>query len=1077
MGVNTIHSLLPLNEILSLMQKLRVLKILLISIFIHGCNSLFCQNECSIWLLNNNLALDFTSSPPSFITFNTNFTGEYESCVVVCDEISGELLFYANGFRVWNKNHKLMTNSGNLWENFFSTAQGSSVVKSSKKDIFYLFSLESYDKNGRLLISEINTKIHDGLGDVVFSKEIGRGFTEHMIAVNHPCNGIWLILHERENNTFVAHHLVEDQVLKVVKSSVGIDYSSSFFNGKFIGGLFMNRYNILISLNFFGFYETFKFDPYSGHISQPLLIESGKPFISGSFSPNDSLFYVASGDLKSSWIDQYDFTQYDSDAIRNSKTKVGFIEDQILLPVSKMAIAYDGKIYFTSGNKKKSLTVINHPNKKGLDCVVNELRVSNGFYLSNKALPTPLVYSNPGLKDFLPPDTTYCKVPTVTISSSVNQYDSLRWSDGSTAPSFIVNTPGIYRLTLYKNGCEYHDTMTITEIPARTIYLGPDLILCQLESHTAIVPTQVGDVVRWQDGNTEVQRKLSVPGQYIATIATADGCTISDTINIARSYQKVSKSTTILLCDGESFIYKGVSYTSGQTIIDSLTAVTGCDTLHTITLVSKAAPTLMRDTTTCTNAPFNIQSRSYNVGDTIIQLKSSATGCDTVIRTVYRNYTPPSFAVTVTDSVICSGAATTAVASVSQNVRWSTGATTSTISLTAGSYSVIYTDPKGCTQERSVTISPIDAPAISRDTTTCSNAPITIQNKIYNIGDTIIQLRSSPSGCDTVIRTIYRSYTLPPFAVSVADSVVCRGAATTAIASITQNIRWSTGASTSTVSLNAGSYSVSYTDSKGCTQERSVTVRPSPDLQYKKEVQHPICEKQNGSIRITNQNLQLPYTVSINGQVTGVETKLERLPPGKYTIIFTDGHGCVTTDSVVLISSETLIKVDMPEEIKVEKGKRGYVVYKITSGQADTIIFLPDTDILAKSDTIYVTGKKEKSYSITFADKDGCQVSKTLKVEVITPQSSLVLPNIVSLRGGHVDNTSFYLKAEGVTYDLVIYDRWGNVMHDVKKANGADASAAWRPQSSGVNQGVYVYLITIYTEQGVVTRYGSVTVL
>lgn len=71
----------------------------------------------------------------------------------------------------------------------------------------------------------------------------------------------------------------------------------------------------------------------------------------------------------------------------------------------------------------------------------------------------------------------------------------------------------------------------------------------------------------------------------------------------------------------------------------------------------------------------------------------------------------------------------------------------------------------------------------------------------------------------------------------------------------------------------------------------------------------------------------------------------------------------------------------------------------------------------------------------------------------------------------------FYLKAEGVTYDLSIYDRWGNLIHNVQKIKGGDPTQAWQPSRSKVGQGVYVYLITIHTDQGVINKYGTVTVL
>ena len=86
-------------------------------------------------------------------------------------------------------------------------------------------------------------------------------------------------------------------------------------------------------------------------------------------------------------------------------------------------------------------------------------------------------------------------------------------------------------------------------------------------------------------------------------------------------------------------------------------------------------------------------------------------------------------------------------------------------------------------------------------------------------------------------------------------------------------------------------------------------------------------------------------------------------------------------------------------------------------------------------------------------------------------------PNIVSLQSTNEENRVFYLKTEGITYDMLIYDRWGNVQHKAKNQVGGDKSNAWHPGESKVVPGVYVYIVTIYTDEGVVSRYGTVTVL
>ncbi len=105
------------------MQKLKPFTILITGIIFYGYFPLFCQNENTLWLLNQNVAFDFQTSPPNFVPYNNNFNGENESCVVVCHELTGQLLFYSDGYRIWNSKNTLMKNSSNQIENFVSTSQ------------------------------------------------------------------------------------------------------------------------------------------------------------------------------------------------------------------------------------------------------------------------------------------------------------------------------------------------------------------------------------------------------------------------------------------------------------------------------------------------------------------------------------------------------------------------------------------------------------------------------------------------------------------------------------------------------------------------------------------------------------------------------------------------------------------------------------------------------------------------------------------------------------------------------------------------------------------------------------------
>lgn len=70
---------------------------------------------------------------------------------------------------------------------------------------------------------------------------------------------------------------------------------------------------------------------------------------------------------------------------------------------------------------------------------------------------------------------------------------------------------------------------------------------------------------------------LDEAGQYIASLTTPEGCTITDTILITTFYESIID--TIKLCPGDKIDYQGVTYSIGETILDTITSPSSCDTL------------------------------------------------------------------------------------------------------------------------------------------------------------------------------------------------------------------------------------------------------------------------------------------------------------------------------------------------------------------------------------------------------------------------------------------------------------------------------------------------------------------
>ena len=71
----------------------------------------YTSKRSNIWYFGNNAGMSFNTEPP--IALLDGQLVAREGCSAICDT-AGNLLFYTNGSRVWNKNHVIMENGDSL---------------------------------------------------------------------------------------------------------------------------------------------------------------------------------------------------------------------------------------------------------------------------------------------------------------------------------------------------------------------------------------------------------------------------------------------------------------------------------------------------------------------------------------------------------------------------------------------------------------------------------------------------------------------------------------------------------------------------------------------------------------------------------------------------------------------------------------------------------------------------------------------------------------------------------------------------------------------------------------------------
>lgn len=151
------------------------MKKIIITFLLAFCfSSLHCysQNQANHWYFGNKAGLNFNKENP--VATNESGMNAFTSPSVISDPITGELLFYSNGSKVWDRTHQVMPHGLNLFGNNSVTTQTTLIVPyPSNSTLYYLFTLfYTYDSPGAELYYHIvDLSLNDGKGDIIPSEK------------------------------------------------------------------------------------------------------------------------------------------------------------------------------------------------------------------------------------------------------------------------------------------------------------------------------------------------------------------------------------------------------------------------------------------------------------------------------------------------------------------------------------------------------------------------------------------------------------------------------------------------------------------------------------------------------------------------------------------------------------------------------------------------------------------------------------------------------------------------------------------------------------------------------------------
>jgi hypothetical protein len=602
---------------------------------------------------------------------------------------------------------------------------------------------------------------------------------------------------------------------------------------------------------------------------------------------------------------------------------------------------------------------------------------------------------------------------TVTAGSSPFSYF---WSNASTTAAISNLTPATYSITVTDAiGCTSQTVTTITQPNALALNTSIHDVRCNGAATGSISVTPSSGTspytYAWSTGATTSSITGRTAGTYTITVRDANTCTISSVLTIAQpTVLAVTTSSTNISCYNgnngtiSSSVTGGTTnysynWSSGATSpnLNGLIAGTysltvtdfyNCSASTVVTLTQPAELLASTSVTneTCNNLNNGTSTASASGGTspyrylwthnsaTTSSVSNLAAGTYTVTVTDAANCTSASLA-TITEptalslsfinqvNVSCNGGNNGSVASsvsggtANYTYLWSPGAQTSSniSSLVAGTYTVHVTDANACTASISVTITQPTALSVS--------------------------ISKTDESCD----------------YSNNGTATATGAGGTA----GYTYLWQPmGSTTAAVTgLSSGTYTVTVTDSRGCTANNTTTITQPTALSVSFASQTNVSCKNgsNGAVTAVPSGGTATYSYAWlpGGATTAARTGLTA---GTYTVTARDFQGCTATNTVAITEPTTLTAGTTKTDETCDYSNNGTATVSASGGTAAyTYVWQHNA-----ATTAMVTGLSAGTYSVIATDALGCTANTTATItQPLTLSVSFINQVNVSCNGGN----------------------------------------------------------------------------
>ena len=421
---------------------------------------------------------------------------------------------------------------------------------------------------------------------------------------------------------------------------------------------------------------------------------------------------------------------------------------------------------------------------------------------------------------------------------------------------------------------------------------------------------------------------------------------------------------------------------------------------------------------------------------------------------------------------------------------------------TSGIYSMMAVDTNGCPINDDILIQFIITPHPDLGTvdTLCDEETITLAPDLQNSlplwqdgsnnptfevtepGQYWLELDNN--GCEAS-DTITIEYFLPLDPNASATSIICANdcngtaeAYPSGGSGTGYTIFWSNGSTeTYLTNLCPGLYTVTITDSRGCTAEETTEDVAPSQLEMIIAFNDVECAgDMDGFIQVTNVTGGVgPYAYSFDGGDFSDVTDIAQLSGGVYEVSVLDGSGCSISELITIYEPDEFI-INAGQDQVVDLGETAQLNGQIVPYSDQTIDWSPP-DSLNCTDCLTPTlcPTQTTIYSLTVTDPiSGCLLKDSVLVTV-NKIRRIYIPNAFSPNSDGTNDFFTVFGGVGVEriLEFVVFDRWGELVFENYNFQPNDVTIGWDGTFKGqfMNPAVYVYYTTVRFKDEVVILY------